>query len=156
MKRSIIFLACLGLVACASHQQLNAGSDEMTDKVNNETDMAVPESACSIYESSKWHAWLDKGGEDGGMRLKVSGEVTLPSPGYTVNWQMGPMDRAFPPSLRLRLTTQAPPTGQMNIQVLTVQAADFTVASPVPQYRSIMVFCGDEMLAEIPDVQLRE
>lgn len=167
MKYSIIFLACLSLTACASQQQPKAGAEAMTDKPKTETESmtketltdappAVIESTCSIYESAKWHAWLDKGSEDGGLRLNVSGEVTVPSPGYTVSWQMGPMDRAFPPSLRLRLTTLAPPAGQMNIQMLTKQAIDYTVASRVPKYRSIMIICGDELLAEIPDVQLSE
>lgn len=149
MKRSLLTLACVGLAACGGQQTLNASDERMAEP-------AKPTEACDVYESSKWRAWLDKSGHNNDLILKVSGEVTLPSPGHTVEWHTGPMDRMQPPGLRLRLITLAPPSGQMNIQMLSEQRVTFKMTSPVPEYRSVKVLCGDQVLVNMKDVMLTD
>ncbi len=111
---------------------------------------AAAEDRCPIYETRAWHAWVDQAGEDGANRLIVFGQVDLPSPGYAIDWEQGPMDRMNPPSLRLRLTA-TPPDGVV-IQVIT--PTDVTLALPTAEssFRSVFILCGDRSLVEIPEV----
>ncbi len=69
---------------------------------------ALAQDNCPIYDTRSWHAWIDRGGEGGGNRLLVFGQVDFPNPGYEVSWTEGPLDRMNPPSLRLRLEPVAP------------------------------------------------
>lgn len=149
MKRSVLFIASIGLAACASQQALNAEPDQSAKPIK-------AAEQCTAYGGSNWQAQLINSEKDDGLMLKVSGVVTLPSPGYTVEWHTGPMDRMRPPGLRLRLTTQAPPPGQINIQVLTDQEVAYEMASPVPEYRSVTVLCGGSVLAEMNNVKLAD
>lgn len=111
--------------------------------------------ACAIIDSRNWHAWIDKMPSiDGGMRLHISGEVDMPTPGFTFEWVEGPADRAQPPGLRFKLNTTAP-DGIVS-QVLTTEMVKYVGETPYPAIRAIYVGCGDTQLTEIVDVTITE
>ncbi len=111
---------------------------------------ATAEDDCPIFETRAWHAWVDQAVEDGGNRLIVFGQIDLPNPGYTVDWEEGPMDRMNPPSLRIRLTA-TPPEGAA-IQVITPIDLTLVIPTTVSTFRSVFILCGDRSLVEIADV----
>ena len=110
-------------------------------------------SFCPVIETRNWHAWIDGFGEEE-LRLNISGEVDLPTPGYQVEWQQGILDRRQPPTQRISLSLIPPEA--MVIQVITPTKVNFTMATSILEYRSVMIYCGDQLLAEIPDVTPQE
>ena len=85
--------------------------------------------------------------------LHISGEVNLPTPGYAVTLEAGPADRAMPPSQRFRLKA-TPPNGMVT-QVVTPTRVTFHEAATYPAYRSIVILCGQRVLASINEVPMR-
>ena len=80
MKRCFILVSCACLAACV--QQSANVSPVSKNKKPMSLSTGGAEDNCKIYGSDKWHAWIDRGGEGGGLRLQISGEVTLPSRAY--------------------------------------------------------------------------
>jgi hypothetical protein len=131
--------AALPLAACAG-PGLPAGPDNLGET-----------SACPVVESGEWEAWIDRmPGPGAEPTLKVAGTVTMPTPGYTFSWQIGPTDRMMPPGQRLRLVPTPPPG--MVIQVLTPERVTFSMPAVASEYRTVMVECGGRPLAEIDDI----
>jgi len=89
-------------------------------------------------------------GPDGGARLNVSGEVDLPTPGYSASWTVGPTDRRNPPGQRLGLAF-APPEGIVS-QVLVTEQLQFQMETAITEYRVVLIGCGDEAVAEITEI----
>ena len=85
--------------------------------------------------------------------LHISGEVDLPTPGYSVTLEAGPADRAMPPSQRFRLKV-TPPSGMVT-QVVTPTQIIFQETATYPAYRSIVVLCEQRVLATIAEVPSR-
>lgn len=106
---------------------------------------------CLIYETRNWHAWIDQGGENGGTRLIVAGQLDLPTPGFEIAWEQGPLDRMQPPALRLRLRA-TPPDG-MVLQAITPTDVMHKQPYDLLEYRAVIVLCGEHVLAEIFDVK---
>lgn len=107
---------------------------------------------CPVLGSRGWSATLDKmpGPDAGAGTLSISGEVDLPTPGYSVTLVAGPADRMLPPSQRFRLT--ATPPGGMTAQVVTPTPVAYRAKADYPAYRSIVILCGDRALATITDI----
>lgn len=112
-------------------------------------------SHCPVVRQTDWHAWIDRGSDDSsGLRLNIAGKVEAPSPGFDFSLERGPLDRRQPPSLRVTLTA-TPPSGP-TIQVITSEELSFTLGTEISRYRSIIVLCGDQQLAEILDIELTD
>ena len=77
----------------------------------------------------------------------VTGEVDLPTPGYTVSLDLGPADRSAIPVQQLRLNTRAP-TGIVT-QVVTQYPVRYEGPTIAQQYRAVRVMCGGSELAEL-------
>lgn len=108
--------------------------------------------ACPVIESGNWAAWIDAmPSPEGGKRLNVSGEVVLPTPGYEWDLVIGAADRMNPPAqhLQLKLT---PPDGIV-AQVLTTYQVTHRSDAVYPEYRAILIKCGDKQLAKISDIE---
>lgn len=106
---------------------------------------------CPVYEAENWHAWIDQVvPTQRNGRLVVTGQVTLPNPGYQTEIAPGPLDRRQPPALRLRLV--AMPPSDSTIQVIETRQLEFAMPTNVLNYREIIIICGDRILASIPDV----
>ena len=109
------------------------------------------QASCLIGESSDWVAWLNKMPGPDGPSLHISGKIVLPTPGYTVEVRKGPLDRRQPPSQRLRLEL-TPPTGIV-AQVTTTQEVKASFPTNLSAYRSVIIGCGDKVLATINNVE---
>jgi len=111
--------------------------------------------ACPIIDTRNWEAWIDKmPGPDGGMRLHITGDADMPTPGYTFQWSEGFADRALPPGLRFKLTA-TPPDGIV-AQVITTEQVNYSGETPYREIRAVYVSCGDKKLAEISPVSVVE
>lgn len=108
-------------------------------------------SSCPVIGSRKWAATLKRtGGSTSKLTLRVTGEVDLPTPGYTAIWKVGISDRANPPGLQLILSFD-PPKDDMVAQVVTINPVQFTSDVAYPRYRYILIRCGDAALAQISE-----
>ncbi len=111
----------------------------------------APVAACPVIESRDWAAWVNAmPGPAATKELIVTGQVTLPTPGYTVTLGAGMADRSATPVQQLILTATAP-TGMVP-QVLTTQPVRYQGPAISMQYRGIRIMCGGTMLTEIADV----
>jgi hypothetical protein len=110
-----------------------------------------PVASCPVIESRDWAAWVNAmPGPAATKELIVTGQVTLPTPGYAVTLAAGIADRSATPVQQLILTA-TPPTGMVP-QVLTTQPVRYQGPAISMQYRGIRIMCGGTMLTEIADV----
>lgn len=143
-KHLIAGLAILGTAGCAS-----ASNEDLPPMPTS------PAADCPVSASRNWHAWIDKmPGPGATMTLNISGEVDLPTPNYSVELVAGPADRMMPPGLRFKLAATAP--NGMVTQVITPTQVTYRAETPYPKIREILIGCGGETLATIPDVTITE
>jgi hypothetical protein len=153
MLKMIFGLSVLSLAGCSNTvQEQSAGqAPDVAQVVENRR----TESTCPILHSDKWYAWLDKeASKEGQFRLNVSGEITLPNPGFELEWSVGLTDRMRPPGLRLSLVPKS--LNQMTIQVLTNVPVKYYMDTPIRQFRHVSIYCGQQQLAQIVDVMLTD
>ena len=86
-----------------------------------------------------------------GPTLNISGEITLPTSGYTISVRAGPLDRRQPPTQRVILDLVKPDGPAL--QVLTMEAVSGQLSDALPAYRAVMIVCGDKALAEIANIE---
>ncbi len=140
------FLFTLLLVSCA---KTVTESQPIPENVVKQKDL------CPIIRSDKWHAWLDKYNQkEGSFRLNVSGELTLPNPAYHIEWTAGPIDRMYPPGLRLLLKPKK--RDGMSIQVITDVPTSYQMDTPISRYRYVSIYCEGVELAKIENVVLTD
>lgn len=140
----------VGLAACtpAPRPSEPLVADTGTQPAKQPDTAVIP---CPAIASRNWTASLEKMPDGSrGVRLNISGEVDLPTPGYKVSWTEGPADRAMPPSQRFGLAL-TPPDG-MVAQVVTPTAVKYEGRSTYPAFRSIIVICADKALTTITDI----
>lgn len=108
-------------------------------------------SACAVIASRDWTAHINAMPGPGSQRtLIVSGEVDLPTPGYTVTLDLGPADRSAIPVQQLVVNTTAP-TGIV-AQVVTPTPVRYEGPAIAEQYRAVRIMCGGAQLAEITEI----
>lgn len=106
---------------------------------------------CAVLDSREWSAWIDAmPGPDAKRTLHVRGLVDLPTPGFAPVWTVGPADRHAIPKQYFDLAF-TPPDG-MVAQVITTVEVHFETPAIYPQYRGLVIRCGDAVLAEIDEV----
>ncbi len=105
---------------------------------------------CPVLESRNWSARIEGGGDT--RRLQVSGEIDLPTPGYSASWSEGPADRRMPPAQHLLLELTAPT--EMVAQVVTRLPVEYEGVATYAEYRAILVRCGSVVLASITDIEV--
>ena len=134
MRRILAGTLLLGGVACAT---------EAVDAP------AADSGRCPVVFAGEWRAWVDA--EPPGPRiLHISGQITAPTPGYSISWRFGATDRANPPGQHVHLEV-TPPSG-MVAQVITTEDVHYSGEAAYPEYRSIHVHCGDYARMEITPV----
>ena len=150
-KKFFYTLVLAGIVtSCSTRANLPEAQD--TPEKNIEEQVTEPintTTSCPTVESRNWHAWID-GVAENNPRLVISGEVDLPTPGYKVEWQPGILDRSQPPAQRLSISF-TPPDGVVT-RVITPTEVSYTMPSLLLEYRSVMIYCGDKLLADLPGV----
>ena len=155
--KSIISFVLAGIVTGCSPANLSKA--QSTPEKQNTQEQIVESTntttSCPVIESRNWHAWIDRVAENE-PRLVVSGEVDLPTPGYEVKWRSRILDRlssngdSQPPAQRLSISF-TPPDGIVT-QVITPTEVSFTMPSLLLEYSSVMIYCGDKLLVDLPDV----
>lgn len=146
--------APLMLMACGTAENGEA-KDSAKEPVATEAPVELEMATCPVIDSRNWTAVMDKkDGPDAPARLTVSGEVDLPTPGYSFEWKEGIADRSLRPMQQLILTFERP-SGIVN-QVIASKTVTYEGKAIAPQYRSIIVMCGGDALAEITDIQVAE
>jgi hypothetical protein len=107
---------------------------------------------CDVLSGSGWsaRAVTDQGGE---RTLLVTGWLTLPTPGYGVALERGPLLDLVPPTQQLILRT-TPPSG-VAAQVITRRQVRMTVPAS-RRAQALVVRCGDGVIAEIPVIAADE
>lgn len=107
--------------------------------------------SCPVIGSSEWAAWVNAMPGPGSTKeLIATGQVVLPTPGYTVTLTAGAADRSATPVQQLILTA-TPPTGMVP-QVLKTMTVRYQGPAISMNYRAIRIMCGRQMLTEIKDV----
>ena len=152
-KINSYFLTCTTVLSfvtagCTINSKIETKTEEDLN-FNSAIAQNTNNSFCPVLETRNWHAWIERVGEDG-ARLNISGEVSLPTPGYQVEWQPGILDRRKPPAQRISVSF-LPPEGIV-AQVITPTKINYTMSTSILEYRSVMISCGDKLLAEIPHV----
>jgi hypothetical protein len=149
MKISVMVI---GIIAISTLSSCKDEPKKLTEVIKmSESKVSESKNTCSVQDSGDWSASLVKKGESSSSYLlTIEGEVTLPTPGYRANWREGPTDRMNPPSMRLQLAFTEPQ--QMVIQVLSTKTIKHVIETPISAFRSVIVSCGNEVLAEIKNV----
>lgn len=132
-------LALTGVAPAPAHADNDAGTDAAA-------------TGCPVIASSDWKAWVNAMPGPDGPQLHVSGQITLPTPAYTVTLTPGPADRMAPPMQRLILTATAP--DGMVASVIETTEVSFALPTQMTQFRAVAIVCGDTLLAEISPVDI--
>ena len=136
------FLSMLATTACNAQNQSDQAQSEREISSSTQTDN------CPVIESSNWVAKLSRASPAGASPLLfVSGDLTLPTPGYSVDLKIGKVDRSAVPTVFVVIST-TPPDG-MVAQVLDTQTVSMTADAPASRLRSVIVICGNMRLFEI-------
>jgi hypothetical protein len=115
----------------------------------------APVTSCPVIESSNWAAWVNAMPGPGATKeLIATGEVTMPTPGYTLTLTAGMADRSATPVQQLILTA-TPPAGPVT-QVLTTEKVRYQGPAITMTYRAVRIMCGGQMLGEVPDVPVAQ
>lgn len=152
--KTALNLACtliLALVLLGSLTSCNAQKNIVSQQDNYE-DIEQPEAnlSCPAIASRNWQAEIKTNG-DNEPSLIITGEIDLPTPGYQVTWQPETSDLQEASTQRIGISL-LPPEGIV-IQVITPTAVSFTMPSALPEYSSVMVYCGEQLLAEISNIE---
>ncbi len=143
MRLLLAAAASIGLSACAG------------DNAVAEQDQAAGgASPCPVISSSDWRAWIDAEPGGDGPKLYITGAAEMPTPGYAYSWRVGAADRMNPPGQHMHLDFTAP--DGMVAQVITPMSVRYEGDAAYPEYRKIVVHCGDDTLAEIDDVPVAQ
>lgn len=109
------------------------------------------EAACAVRESRNWAAWVNRmPGPGATPTVHVTGEVDVPTGGYSFEWEVGPMDRSMNPALKLELIPVKP--DGMATMAITSEEVHYMGPVAGSAYRSITITCGGETLAEITEI----
>jgi hypothetical protein len=112
-----------------------------------------PVGSCPVIESRDWAAWVNAmPGPSATRELIVTGQVTMPTPGYALTLTAGMADRSATPVQQLVLSA-VPPSGMVP-QVLATEAVRYQGPAISMTYRAVRIMCGGTMLTEISDVQV--
>ncbi len=140
LARATVAITFIALAGCAA--------DEPEPTAPPKPD---PVTSCPVIESRDWAAWVNAmPGPGAKAQLIATGQVTMPTPGYTVTLTAGIADRSATPTQQLILTA-TPPSGPVT-QVLTTQPVRYQGPAISMQYRAVRIMCGGQMLSEIDDV----
>ena len=148
-KKSFLLLGLSSIFLLASCAKTVIVDKNTPEKVVKRSD------ACPIISSDKWHAWLDKyNKKEGSFRLNVSGEITLPNPSYSFEWSAGPIDRMYPPGLRLLLKPEK--NKGMFTQIITDVPTLYQMNTPISKYKYVSIYCEGTELVKIENVVLTD
>lgn len=111
-----------------------------------------PGAACPIAGSSDWAAWVNAmpGPGPNGQHLIVTGKVTVPTGGYRVSLEPGPVREIHPPVQEVILNV-VPPSGAATQAIVEHEVR--TSVPALPSYGAVIVRCGRDTVATIENVE---
>jgi hypothetical protein len=162
MKQILIATSILSLCECAEENEPAPTVDDEAPAPIAAEDLAPsaepqsvaatlpekPAATCAVIDSRNWKAWTAPDGT--GTTLHVSGEVDLPTPGYSAILRLGASDRAMPPGQIVHLDLTAPEG--LVAQVITATPVAIESPGAYPEYASVTILCGDSSIAVIAPV----
>jgi hypothetical protein len=104
---------------------------------------------CGVLDASGWTARKAPSADGKGQMVQVGGTVSLPTGGFSLALETGPLLALNPPTQQVILRA-TPPAGPAT-QAITSQS----VAAILPfdrRAQAVVVRCGDGVLAEIPAI----
>jgi hypothetical protein len=110
----------------------------------------IAPAACPIA-SSDWHAWVNAmPGPNSGPKLIISGQVTVPTGGYSFGWSDFRVAESYPVQVFVNLTA-TPPAGMATQALVTQQVrGEWPLSPPVG---SVTIQCGGKTVARIAPVE---
>lgn len=147
MNKAILpAVAALALAACDFRSPAVAFNPEA-----GQEDPVVETADCPALDARGWTAAVRGPLDDQGRaQLVLSGEVDLPTPGFTLTLTPGRADRSSVPTQVFHLAAQAP-DGIVS-QVVTTETASYEGLAIAQHFRAIRIQCGDRVLTEITDI----
>lgn len=146
MKQGPFIAAALMLAAC------NASDEDLTGDGAGADNPVTTD--CPVIDSRDWSAKIDAVQNPDAPRLTVRGVIDLPTPGWNALLRETFADRAMPPGVHYTIDF-TPPEGAV-AQVVTPRHVTHVSKAAAHGYRSITVHCGDEVLAEITEIQMAQ
>lgn len=135
--------------ACTSPD--DAVSHAVGDPVQPPRQVELPTRDCPILSSADWAAWVNAmPGPDARPKLIVTGRVTVPTGGYRVTLEQGPLQEIHPPVQQMILRARPPSGGATQALVTHEVRAELPA---LDRYGSVTIRCGSATLAGITDVQ---
>lgn len=141
---------------------------ELTEEMDESGETEAPDNAadnaaadvCPVLASEGWAAWVSAMPGTDAPRLIVTGTVTLPTPAYTVTFELGVSDRSERLVQEVDLT--ATPPSMVVAQVLRdyelrldVPSLELIDANTAP-YGAIRVVCAGQEIALIEPVEVAQ
>lgn len=107
---------------------------------------------CPIRGSGEWRAWINAmPGPNAQPTLNITGKVTVPTGGYTVEFTPYLQDRAGSPSDKIAQVRAIPPAGPATQAIMTHDLNwKWPVSGPIS---SVTIRCADKTLGHISPVQ---
>ncbi|MGB3377200.1 MAG: hypothetical protein WBH10_06590 [Allopontixanthobacter sediminis] len=146
MQHSAFVLAAAStIVLCACTTPSGEAALQDPDEMQTADD-------CPVIESEGWAATITPvPGNPDRNQLTITGQVTMPTPGYTFAWEPGRLDRSAVPAFELRLLAN-PPAGMVT-QVLDTREVSYSGPAAAARYRSISITCEGRVLGTIEDIR---
>jgi hypothetical protein len=150
MRALVLVPVAVALAACQADDDEMAATPPPPSIVT-----PAPPGTCPVIENREWAAWVNAmPGPNAVRTLHVTGQIVLPTPGYTITLVEGAADRSATPVQQLILTL-TPPAGVVP-QVLSAETVRFEGRAIAAQYRGVRIMCAGQMLTEITDVTIAQ
>lgn len=145
-QRKLMTSLAMAFFLCACSEE-----SPPVDQTKAAPDTPPATNGCPVTESKDWQAWVNAMPGPGEPKLNITGNVTFSKPGITALFSLGPLDRRMPPSQRIIMTA---------VKSAETLEATQTLSASLPalakSYRSIIIVCGDDVLASITDVEIAQ
>ncbi len=105
---------------------------------------------CPVSATEGWRAHVNAMPGTEPPRLVVSGRVTVPTGGWRLDLERGPVREIHPPVQEVILEAE-PPSGGATQAIVTHQVTQSFPA--LPRYGAVIVRCGSDVLAEIGPIE---
>jgi len=154
----VVWFLVTCIIGCKNEDQEIKLSNKFNNKYEQsatEAPMKNKQSSCPVIENRQWHAQLVQQeqmyNDEPQFKLMLSGDLSLPTPGYRHSWSKEIIDDTSPPNLKLDISFSEPQ--QMVIQVVSSKTIKHTIDTSKSSFGRVMVFCGDTLLADIKNVK---
>jgi len=138
-----------GLLLMSGACQANDPTKD-TDHAREQQESKITQiSNCPLVSDQNWSAQI-KTSNSGESTLYISGDIELPSPGYSVAFEEIPADNNLEPSQHFNLKTET--LSGFYIQAVTPMTLQHTTVAIADKYRAIVISCDGKTLATINDV----